>query len=88
MVGKWEVHKRAITTLAYIAGVIGGFALFLYALSALVGPVVAGIITICIPAALGFYFVLYIQHETEMLESEKWKELHEDVMKNGRYRHD
>jgi hypothetical protein len=71
-----------------MAAVIGGFAIFLYALSALVGPVVAGIITICIPAALGFYFVLYIQHETDMMESERWKELHEDIMKNGRYRHD
>ena len=88
MVGKWEVHKRAITILAYIASVVGVFFIFLSALSALVGPVIAGIITICIPAALGFYFVLYIQHETEMLESEKWKEFHEDVMKNGRYRND
>jgi hypothetical protein len=88
MVGHWEIHKRVIVTIAYLAAVIGGFAIFLYALSALVGPVVAGIITICIPAALGFYFVLYIQHETDMMESERWKELHEDIMKNGRYRHD
>ena len=88
MVGKWEVHKRAITILAYIAAVVGGFFLFLSVLSLLVGPVVAGIITVCLPAALGFYYLLYIQEETDMMMNEKWKELHEDVMKNGRYRDD
>lgn len=80
MVGQWEVHKRAFITIAYLAAVIGGFALFLSILSALVGPVVAGIITIAIPAALGFYYVLYTQHETEMMMEEKWQEMSDDMI--------
>ena len=46
MVGHWEIHKRVIITIAYLAAIISGFALFLYVLSALVGPVIAAIITI------------------------------------------
>ena len=80
MVGKWEVHKRAITILAYIAAVVGVFFLFLSVLSLLVGPVVAGVITVCIPAFLGFYYLLYIQEETDMMMNEKWKEMSDDMI--------
>jgi uncharacterized membrane protein len=88
MIGEWEIHKRVITILAYIAGVIGGVAFTIYVLTALVGLEATLIITIGMPAFLGLYWMMYTQAELEKMQDEKWKEFHEDIMKNGRYRPD
>jgi hypothetical protein len=88
MFGNKEVHKETILTLFQIAIAVGAFVLFFYGLSILISPEFAVGALIGVPIFTFLYCMLYADVEHRMMEHKKWKEFHEDIMKNGRYRPD